>query len=318
MIPGSFEYFAPTALDEALSLLQEHGDDAKVLAGGHSLIPTMKLRLAEPAVIIDIGRIGDLRGISVSGGKLVIGALMTHHELESSELVQQQVPLLAQTASEIGDVQVRNKGTIGGSLAHADPAADWPASILALDADLQIAGSQWRTDRQSNRFLPRTVRNRPRRRRNPYSDSCIDSRCVDTKGTYLKLHQVASGFALTGVAVVLTKSGDTCQSVAVGITGVSDAPYRASGVESALTGAALTADNIAAAAARAADGITALEDIHASEAYRQNLAQVYTRRAIESGCIVAKYKDSASNVKCKGLAPCVLRLMSLLQNQATL
>ena len=164
MIPGSFEYFAPTALDEALSLLQEHGDDAKVLAGGHSLIPTMKLRLAEPAVIINIGGIGSLKGISESDGKLVIGALTTHHELESSDLVQQRVPVLAQTAAEIGDVQVRNKGTIGGSLAHADPAADWPATILALDADLQIAGPNGERRCQGNRFLPGTVRDRPRRR----------------------------------------------------------------------------------------------------------------------------------------------------------
>ena len=281
MIPGSFEYFAPIGLDEALALLQEHGDDAKVLAGGHSLIPTMKLRLAEPAVIIDIGRIGDLKGISESDGKLAIGALTTHHELESSDLVQQRVPLLAQTAAEIGDVQVRNKGTIGGSLAHADPAADWPATILALDADLQIAGPNGERTVKATDFF-----------QGLYETDLGDDEILtairmsipdgNTKGTYLKLHQVASGFALTGVAVVLTKAGDTCQSVAVGITGVSDAPYRASGVESALTGAALTADNIAAAAARAADGITALEDIHASEAYRQNLAQVYTRRAIEA------------------------------------
>ncbi len=281
MIPGSFEYFTPTALNEALSLLQEHGDDAKVLAGGHSLIPTMKLRLAEPAVIIDIGRIGGLKGISESDGKLVIGALTTHHELESSDLVQQRVPLLAQTASEIGDVQVRNKGTIGGSLAHADPAADWPATILALDADLQIAGPNGERTVKATDFF-----------QGLYETDLGDDEILtaihvsipdaNTKGTYLKLHQVASGFALTGVAVVLTKSGDTCQSVSVGITGVSDTPYRASGVESALTGSTLTADNIAAAAARAADGITALEDIHASEAYRQNLAQVYTRRAIEA------------------------------------
>jgi carbon-monoxide dehydrogenase medium subunit len=281
MISGSFEYFAPTALDEALSLLQEHGDDAKVLAGGHSLIPTMKLRLAEPAVIIDIGRIGGLKGISESGGKLVIGALTTHHELESSDLVQQKVPLLAQTAAEIGDVQVRNKGTIGGSLAHADPAADWPAAILALDADIQIAGPNGERTVKATDFF-----------QGLYETDLGDDEILtaihvsipdaNTKGTYLKLHQVASGFALAGVAVVLTKSGDTCQSVAVGITGVSDAPYRASGVESDLTGAALTADNIAAAAERAVDGIDALEDIHASQAYRQNLAQVYTRRAIES------------------------------------
>jgi carbon-monoxide dehydrogenase medium subunit len=281
MISGSFEYFAPTALDEALSLLQEHGDDAKVLAGGHSLIPTMKLRLAEPAVIIDIGRIGGLKGISESGGKLVIGALTTHHELESSDLVQQRVPLLAQTAAEIGDVQVRNKGTIGGSLAHADPAADWPAAILALDADIQIAGPNGERTVKATDFF-----------QGLYETDLGDDEILtaihvsipdaNTKGTYLKLHQVASGFALAGVAVVLTKSGDTCQSVAVGITGVSDAPYRASGVESDLTGAALTAENIAAAAEKAVDGIDALEDIHASQAYRQNLAKVYTRRAIES------------------------------------
>ena len=281
MIPGSFEYFAPTALDEALSLLQEHGDDAKVLAGGHSLIPTMKLRLAEPAVIIDIGGIGSLKGISESDGNLVIGALTTHHELESSDLVQQKVPLLAETAAEIGDVQVRNKGTIGGSLAHADPAADWPATILALDADLQITGPNGERTVKATDFF-----------QGLYETDLGDDEILtaihvsipdaNTKGTYLKLHQVASGFALTGVAVVLTKSGDTCQSVAVGITGVSDAPYRASGVESALTGLALTGGNIAAAAARAVDGITALEDLHASEAYRQNLAKVYTRRAIEA------------------------------------
>jgi carbon-monoxide dehydrogenase medium subunit len=281
MIPGSFEYFAPTALDEALSLLQEHGDDAKVLAGGHSLIPTMKLRLAEPAVIIDIGRIGGLKGISESDGKLVIGALTTHHELESSDLVQQRVPLLTQTAAEIGDVQVRNKGTIGGSIAHADPAADWPAAILALDADIQIAGPNGERTVKATDFF-----------QGLYETDLGDDEILtaihvsipaaNTKGTYLKLHQVASGFALAGVAVVLTKSGDTCQNVSVGITGVSDAPYRASGVESDLTGAALTADNIAAAAERAVDGIDALEDIHASQAYRQNLAQVYTRRAIES------------------------------------
>ena len=281
MIPGSFEYFAPTALDEALSLLQEHGDDAKVLAGGHSLIPTMKLRLAEPAVIINIGGIGSLKGISESDGKLVIGALTTHHELESSDLVQQRVPVLAQTAAEIGDVQVRNKGTIGGSLAHADPAADWPATILALDADLQIAGPNGERTVKATDFF-----------QGLYETDLGDDEILtaihvsipdaNTKGTYLKLHQVASGFALTGVAVVLTRAGDTCQSVAVGITGVSDAPYRASGVESGLTGSALTAENIAAAAERAVDGIDALEDIHASQAYRQNLAKVYTRRAIEA------------------------------------
>ena len=280
MIASSFEYFAPTSVDEALALLSEHGDDAKILAGGHSLIPAMKLRLAEPAVLIDIQRVEGLKGISESDGKLVIGALTTHYELESSNLVSQKLPILAQTAGEIGDVQVRNKGTIGGSLSHADPAADWPATILALDANLKIVGSGGERVVKATDFfedLFTTVLD---------ADEILTEIHVtipdeNTTGTYLKLHQVASGFALTGVAAVLTKSGDVCENIAVGITGVSDVPYRASEVESALARRALTADNIAAAAEKAADGVDILEDIHASEAYRSNLAKVYTRRAIE-------------------------------------
>ena len=280
MIASSFEYFAPTSVDEALALLSEHGDDAKILAGGHSLIPAMKLRLAEPAVLIDIQRVEGLKGISESDGTLVIGALTTHHELESSNLVNQNVPILAQTASEIGDVQVRNKGTIGGSLSHADPAADWPATILALDADLKIVGSGGERVVKATDFFEELYTTALE------ADEILTEIHVavpaeNTTGSYLKLHQVASGFALTGVAVVLTKSGDICENIAVGITGVSDVPYRASEVESALAGRALTADNMAAAAEKAADGVDILEDIHASEAYRSNLAKVYTRRAIE-------------------------------------
>ena len=280
MIASSFEYFAPTSVDEALSLLSEHGDDAKILAGGHSLIPAMKLRLAEPAVLIDIQRVEGLKGISESDGKLVIGALTTHHELESSDLVNRRVPILAQTAGEIGDVQVRNKGTIGGSLSHADPAADWPATILALDAELKIVGSVGERVVKATDFFEDLYTTALE------ADEILTEIHVaipdeNTTGTYLKLHQVASGFALTGVAAVLSKSGDVCENIAVGVTGVSDVPYRASEVESALAGKALTVDNIAAAAEKAADGVDILEDIHASEAYRSNLAKVYTRRAIE-------------------------------------
>ncbi len=280
MIASSFEYFAPTSVDEALALLSEHGDDAKILAGGHSLIPAMKLRLAEPAVLIDIQRVEGLKGVSESDGTLAIGALTTHHELESSNLVNQTVPILAQTAGEIGDVQVRNKGTIGGSLSHADPAADWPATILALDADLKIVGSGGERVVKATDFFEELYTTALE------ADEILTEIHVavpaeNTTGSYLKLHQVASGFALTGVAAVLTKSGDICENIAVGITGVSDVPYRASEVESTLAGRALTADNIAAAAEKAADGVDILEDIHASEAYRSNLAKVYTRRAIE-------------------------------------
>ncbi len=280
MIASSFEYFAPTSVDEALALLSEHGDDAKILAGGHSLIPAMKLRLAEPEVLIDIQRVEGLKGISESDGALVIGAMTTHYELESSELVNRKLPILAQTAGEIGDVQVRNKGTIGGSLSHADPAADWPATILALDADLKIVGSGGERVVKATDFFEELYTTALE------ADEILTEIHVavpdeNTTGIYLKLHQVASGFALTGVAAVLTKSGDVCRNLAVGITGVSDVPYRASDVESELIGKALTTDNIAAAAEKAADGVDILEDIHASEAYRANLAKVYTRRAIE-------------------------------------
>src|SRR5437764_15237315 len=142
MIPAQFDYVAPTTLDEALSLLAEHADDAKILAGGHSLIPAMKLRLAQPALLIDIARVKDLSYIREEGDHILIGAMTTHYELESSERLRKVCPLLPACAASIGDVQVRNKGTIGGSLAHADPAADWPAAVLALDAELVAASAQ--------------------------------------------------------------------------------------------------------------------------------------------------------------------------------
>lgn len=282
MIPGSFEYIAPSSVDEALALLKENGEGAKLLAGGHSLIPTMKLRLAEPDVIVDLNRIGALKGITESSGTLIIGALTTHYELETSDLAHRKIPLLAQTAAAIGDVQVRNKGTIGGSLAHADPAADWPAAVLALDAEIKAVGqggersikaSDFFEDLYTTALEPEEI----------LTELHVPIPGANTKGKYLKLPQIASGFALTGVAVLLTQVEDICQNLAVGVTGVSNVPYRAASVESDLRGKALSSDNIAAAAEKAVDGIDdVLEDIHASEAYRKNLAKVYTRRAIES------------------------------------
>jgi carbon-monoxide dehydrogenase medium subunit len=273
-------HFFEQSLDEALGLLTEHGDNAKVLAGGHSLIPTMKLRLATPGVLVDLNRISALKGISASNDKLVIGALTTHYELESSKLVLRLIPLLSQTAAKIGDVQVRNKGTLGGNLAHADPAADWPATILALDAELKAVGSGGERIIKATEFF-QGLYTTALEQGEILTEIHIPIPDANTKGAYLKLHQAASGFALAGVAVILTRSGDTCQELAVGITGVSDVAYRATGVESALTGKPLTAENIAAAAEKAVDGKDILEDIHASQAYRANLAKVYTRRAIE-------------------------------------
>src|SRR5207244_3497007 len=153
MIPAAFDYLQPHTLDEAVSLLSQYGDDVKVLAGGHSLIPAMKLRFAQPKVVIDIGRIGDLNYIRESDGKIAIGAMTTHYQIESSALLRDKCPLLTEAAPQIGDVQVRNKGTIGGSLVHADPAADWPAPILALEAELTIAGPNGRRSVRATDFF---------------------------------------------------------------------------------------------------------------------------------------------------------------------
>ena len=153
MYPANFDYVRPSTIDEAVALLVRHGDDAKLLAGGHSLIPAMKLRLAQPKVIVDIGRIANLNGIRDAGGKIAIGAMTTHQEIQSSELLIDRCPLLPETASHVGDVQVRNKGTIGGSLAHADPAGDYPAAILALEAEIDVVGPEGRRTIRAEQFF---------------------------------------------------------------------------------------------------------------------------------------------------------------------
>ncbi|MDT7603783.1 MAG: aerobic carbon-monoxide dehydrogenase medium subunit [Acidobacteriota bacterium] len=281
MIPAQFDYAAPSTLDEALSLLARRADDAKILAGGHSLLPAMKLRLAQPAMLIDIGRIQDLSYIREDGGQIRIGAMTTHYEIESSTRLKEICPLLPECASHIGDVQVRNKGTIGGSLAHADPAGDFPAAVLALDAEIVATSARGeRTIRVADFFVDMlTTALAPdeilREIRVPVLP-------VRTGQAYEKVPQPASGFAVVGVAVSLTGGANgACQSAAVGITGVAAKAYRASGVEQLLVGKRLDAQTIADAAAHAADGVDANSDLYASAEYRQHLARVHTRRAIE-------------------------------------
>ncbi len=275
MIPASFDYLRPQSLAEAVSLLVQGGDDAKVLAGGHSLLPAMKLRLAQPKTILDLGRIADLSYIRENEWKLAVGAMTTHHAIESSQLVVERCPLLAEVARQIGDVQVRNRGTIGGSLAHADPAGDWPAAILALDAEIEVVGPEkarvlpakkFFVDLYQTALLPNEL---VREIRFP-----VTARSV----AYVKTPQRASGFAIAGVAVVVSSQNKT---VPVGITGVAAKAYRARAVEKKLEGQALTAETITAAAAKAANGIEPLGDIHASAEYRAHLAKVNTRRALE-------------------------------------
>jgi aerobic carbon-monoxide dehydrogenase medium subunit len=275
MIPVAFDYVRPATLDEALGLLASHGEDAKVLAGGHSLIPAMKLRLSQPKVLIDIGRIGDLRSIGERDGKIAIGALATHYDIESSDLLGRSCPLLPEVAGEIGDVQVRNKGTIGGSCVHADPAGDWPAAMLALDAEFEIAGPRGSRTVAAKDFFVEML------------TSAVESGEIlkfihvpVTANTvaYVKFAQKASGFAIAGVAAVVDK---VQKSVSVAVTGVASKAYRAAGVESSLRGLELSTATIATAAQKAADGIEPLSDIHASAEFRAHLARVHAKRALE-------------------------------------
>jgi len=281
MIPAAFDYRRPTSLAEAARLLAAHADDAKILAGGHSLVPMMKLRLANPTLLIDIGRLSELSGIREQSGTLIIGAGTTHYTVASSALVQQRCPLLAETAAAIGDVQVRNRGTIGGSLAHADPAADWPAAVLALGAQIKLihAGGE-RLVRATDFFVD--LLTTAMESREILTEIHVPVNPPRTGGAYLKVAQPASGFALTGVAAQVTLgANNTVQSVAVGVTGVSDKAFRASATERALQGQAATADAVTQAAARATDGIEAQGDIHASVEYRLHLTRVYTQRALQ-------------------------------------
>jgi carbon-monoxide dehydrogenase medium subunit len=281
MIPAAFDYRRPTSLAEAVGLLAAHADDAKILAGGHSLVPMMKLRLATPTLLIDIGRLSELSGIREQNGMLIIGAGTTHHAAESSVLLQQRCPLLAETAAAIGDVQVRNRGTIGGSVAHADPAADWPAAILAVGAQIKlIHASGERMVSAADFFVDMLTT--ALESREILTELHVPINPPRTGGAYLKVAQPASGFALTGVAAQVTLAANNMvQSVAVGVTGVSNIAYRASMTERALHGQAATAEAVAQAAGRATEGVEALSDIHASAEYRLHLTRVYTRRALQ-------------------------------------
>src|SRR5262245_29830295 len=273
MYAASFDYHRPSTIDEAIALLARHGDDAKVLAGGHSLIPAMKLRLARPGVVVDIARIADLNGIREVDGYIAIGALTTHNAVESSPLVKSACPLLAETAAIIGDVQVRNRGTIGGSLAHADPAADYPAAILALDAEIDVIGPGGRRTIHATDFFVDLLQTAL-----AADELLVDVRVPKTPRSvaYVKTEQKASGFAIAGIAVVADAKG-----VRIGVTGIAANAYRATAAEQTL-GTSRTPDAIAAAAALAADGIEPLNDIHASAEFRAHLAQVNTRRALEA------------------------------------
>jgi len=274
MYPANFDYHRPSTIDDALALLAKFGDDAKLLAGGHSLIPAMKLRLAKPKVVIDISRLPNLNYIRADHDRIAIGAMTTHQEIAESTLLQARCPLLPEVASHIGDAQVRNKGTIGGSLAHADPAADYPAAILVLNAEMELIGPKGKRTVRANNFFVDLLQTAI----GP-DEILTEIRVPETAASvaYIKTEQKASGFALAGVAAVIGTAG-----VRVGVTGVAAKAYRATAVEQALgrNHKPPTDEAIALAAAHAADGVEPLGDIHASPAFRAHLAQVNTKRAI--------------------------------------
>ncbi len=279
MISAQFDYVRANTLDEALTLLAQN-EDAKILAGGHSLIPAMKLRLAIPPLLVDIGRIKDLSYIREEAGRIHIGAMTTHYQIESSDLLKKICPLLPECAGHIGDVQVRNKGTIGGSAAHSDPGGDWPAAIIALNAELVVASKNGErtikaddffVDLMTTALLPGEIV-REIRFHKPGGRS---------GQAYVKMHHPASGFAVVGVAANLTLDGKGgCEKASIGITGVSSKAYRATAVESALHGGALDEHAIANASAHATEGVDINGDLFASDDYRRHLAQVFTKRAI--------------------------------------
>jgi aerobic carbon-monoxide dehydrogenase medium subunit len=282
MFPANFGYVAAHSVEEALQLLTKHGEDAKLLAGGHSLIPAMKLRLASPRTLIDLGTVEGLRGVRMDGNTLVIGALTVHTDIASAELVQKHLPGLADAASVIGDVQVRNRGTIGGSIAHADPGADFPVILTVLNASFVLQSTSGsRTVAADDFFID-------------FYTTAIAANEVVTEirvplppggsGTaYAKLPHPASGYVVVSAGALITRQpSGSCALARVGLGGLGSGPIRAVATETELQGKALTPEIIAAAATKAAEDTDPEGDTYASAEYKRHVVTVYARRAIEA------------------------------------
>lgn len=274
MIPVAFGYERASSIDDAIAKLAESG--GKAIAGGHSLVPLMKLRLSEPTKLVDISKIPGLAGIRESGGKIEIGATTTHTDIAASKLLRDKCPVIAEAAAEIGDTQVRNRGTIGGSIAHADPAADFPAVVLALDADIMIKGKKGARTVKASAFF-----------RGFYDVDLAPGDLITAiqfapikSAAYAKLHQRASHYAIVGAAAALTVKGGAIESARVALTGATTHAIRLAGVEKALAGK--KADGVKAAVQNAAADVPDVNvDLHASEDYRRAMIPVFVRRAVE-------------------------------------
>ena len=277
MISTAFEYSRAASLDDALDKLRAAKGEGKLLAGGHSLVPLMKLRLSEPTLLIDIARIPELRGIRTRDGMIEVGAGTVHHDVATSALLQQGCPMLAEAAAAIGDPQVRNRGTMGGSLAHADPSADYPAAMLALDADIHLKGPKGSRVVKAHDFFVGlfTVDLAP-------DEIIVAVQFKPVKAAaYAKLYQRASHFAIVGVAAAMDLKDGKVQGARIGLTGASSHATRLRNVEEALAGKAASASAFEAAARLAGVGLAGLNsDIHASEDYRRAMIPVFTERAL--------------------------------------
>lgn len=280
MYPADFDYRRAGSVDEVVELLSTHGEDAKLLAGGHSLLPLLKLRFAEPSLLVDIRHVPGLSGIRQDGDDIVVGATTTHREMETSELLHEKLPVLAETASGIGDPLVRNMGTIGGSLAHADPAADLPALVLALDARVTAVGPDGaRTIRADELFV--TLFTSALSRDEILTEIRIPLPGARTGAAYEKFPHPASRYAVVGVAAsVKLDGGGTLQAARVAVTGMGGVASRARGVEEALVGNAGDEGTLEAAASRAAEGLSPQADLQGSPEYKRNLARVMAGRAL--------------------------------------
>lgn len=279
-LPAVFDYHPAKTVDEALALLQQYGDDAKLLAGGHSLLPMMKLRLAQPGHLIDVSKISGLCYIREENGAVAIGAMTTYTMLEQSDLIRRHFPILVEGIAVIGDPQVRNRGTLGGSIAHSDPAADMPGMVLALKADILVQSSQGvRTIKADDFFIGMfETALQPGEIVTEIRFAIPSGR---TGGAYMKLENKASHYAIAGCAAVVSLATDgTCTSASVVITGASAKATRAGGVEATLVGKKLDEAVVAGAATHASENLELVEDIHGSKAYRGQMTVVMARRAI--------------------------------------
>ena len=280
MIPVAFDYQRPSTVDEAVQSLVQAGEDAKVLAGGQSLLPVLRLRLSAPSVVVDLGRVAELRGVREDGDALVIGAMTTHHDVAADPLVRQYAPLVAQATETVGDRQVRNVGTFGGSLAHADPAGDLPAVAVALDAELVIAGPGGRRTVPARDFFVDYLTTSL-----AADEVLVEVRLPKLDGWgahYEKFHRTAQAWAIVGVAAAVRRSNGTITEARVALTNMGPTPIRCGAVELALAGQTASADAVAQAASHAAEGTSPASDLNASPEYRQHLSRVLTRRALSA------------------------------------